>query len=101
MQTRQPLLLSKKIDLSGLKYFPISAKAGRNINIMNHKKDKQIVLSVPPSGGQRVYISPRIMCIPLDNEISLALESTPPAGPYESKEFSTPEYLNTNPYKFG
>ena len=29
------------------------------------------------------YIKPRIDCIPLDNEISLALESNPPTGPEE------------------
>lgn len=30
------------------------------------------------------YITPRIEWIPLDNEISLALQSAPPAGPDES-----------------
>lgn len=33
---------------------------------------------------KKKYISPRIEWIPLDNEISLALESTPPAGPSET-----------------
>jgi hypothetical protein len=30
------------------------------------------------------YIKPRVEWIPLDNEISLALESAPPAGPSET-----------------
>lgn len=30
------------------------------------------------------YIKPRIEWIPLDNEISLALESAPPIGPSET-----------------
>jgi hypothetical protein len=33
---------------------------------------------------KKKYISPRIEWIPLDNEISLALESDPPAGPSET-----------------
>jgi hypothetical protein len=33
---------------------------------------------------KRKYIKPRIEWIPLGNEISLALESTPPAGPSET-----------------
>ena len=33
---------------------------------------------------KKKYISPRIEWIPLDNEISLALESSPPVGPSES-----------------
>jgi hypothetical protein len=33
---------------------------------------------------KKKYITPRIEWIPLDNEISLALESAPPAGPSES-----------------
>lgn len=33
---------------------------------------------------KKKYISPRIEWIPLDNEISLALESNPPAGPGET-----------------
>lgn len=32
---------------------------------------------------KKKYITPRIEWIPLDNEISLALESNPPAGPEE------------------
>jgi hypothetical protein len=33
---------------------------------------------------KKKYIAPRIEWIPLDNEISLALESAPPAGPSET-----------------
>jgi hypothetical protein len=33
---------------------------------------------------KKKYIKPRIEWIPLDNEISLALESSPPAGPGET-----------------
>jgi hypothetical protein len=33
---------------------------------------------------KKKYIKPRIEWIPLDNEISLALESSPPAGPSET-----------------
>lgn len=47
---------------------------------------------------KKEYIFPRIERILLDNEISLALESTPPFGPNESASLS-PEYLNNNPFK--
>jgi len=33
---------------------------------------------------KKIYIKPRIEWIPLDNEISLALESSPPVGPGET-----------------
>jgi hypothetical protein len=33
---------------------------------------------------KKKYIKPRIEWIPLDNEISLALESAPPVGPGET-----------------
>jgi hypothetical protein len=33
---------------------------------------------------KRVYLQPQIFCIELDNEISLALTSAPPAGPDET-----------------
>jgi hypothetical protein len=33
---------------------------------------------------KKKYIKPRIEWIPLDNEISLALESSPPIGPSET-----------------
>jgi hypothetical protein len=42
---------------------------------------------------RRKYIAPKIIIIGLDKEISLALESTPPWGPEESKS-NAPEYFN-------
>jgi hypothetical protein len=43
------------------------------------------------------YISPEILRIQLDNEISLALESSPPAGPLEMTQ-KMPEYFNNDPF---
>ena len=43
---------------------------------------------------KKKYIAPRIEWIQLDNEISLALESSPPAGPSESFNFNI-----ENPFK--
>jgi hypothetical protein len=47
---------------------------------------------------QRMYTTPKIEKIVLDNEISLALQSAPPTGPDEgiSKVY---EYFNNDPYK--
>jgi hypothetical protein len=42
------------------------------------------------------YIQPVVKKIVLDNEISLALESSPPFGPGESSN-KVPEYFNNNP----
>ena len=44
------------------------------------------------------YISPTIVKIKLDNEISLALESSPPLGPNETAN-NAPEYFNNDPFK--
>lgn len=49
---------------------------------------------------KNTYKSPQIEIIVLDNEISLALESTPPEGPGESRNV-VPEYLNNNPFAEG
>jgi hypothetical protein len=46
---------------------------------------------------KKKYIAPHIECIPLDNEISLVLESAPPAGPDEGA-LLTPEYMNKDPF---
>jgi hypothetical protein len=43
---------------------------------------------------KKKYITPHIEWISLDNEISLALESNPPAGPGELTD-----NLSHNPYK--
>lgn len=47
--------------------------------------------------GLRKYIAPDIVLIKLDNEISLALESTPPEGPNEVYNI-TPTQFNNNPF---
>lgn len=36
---------------------------------------------------KRRYIHPDVICVSLDNEISLALESNPPDGPGETMNF--------------
>ena len=43
---------------------------------------------------KKKYTSPAIEIIVLDNEISLALESTPPVGPSETLNFK-----ENNPFK--
>ena len=48
--------------------------------------------------GKRIYNKPEIVCIELDNNISLALESTPPNGPDEGA-YLTPEYQKIDPFK--
>ena len=44
------------------------------------------------------YIAPLIERIKLDNEISLALASTPPVGPDEENILSVPEFNKNNPF---
>lgn len=46
---------------------------------------------------KRLYNSPEIVCIELDNEISLVLESNPPFGPDEVAQ--SVEQNNNNPFK--
>ena len=46
----------------------------------------------------RLYVSPVIHRIELDNEIALQLESTPPKAPGEAN-LKTPEYFNNDPFK--
>ena len=46
---------------------------------------------------KKIYISPIIEQILLDNEISLALESNPSGGPDEGA-LLTPDYLKNDPY---
>jgi len=45
---------------------------------------------------KKQYIEPQIELVRLDNDISLALESTPPEGPLEYG-YNTPEFFNNNP----
>lgn len=47
---------------------------------------------------KKKYVAPTVEWIELDNNISLALESSPPLGPGETSN-QTPEYFNTIPYK--
>lgn len=48
---------------------------------------------------KKAYTAPAIEKILLDNEISLVLESTPPAGPGEGASLKAPEYFNNDPFK--
>ncbi len=60
---------------------------------MEHSKSNEYTAQIlnPPTGGRgaKKYIKPRIEIIFLDNEISLALESTPPIGPEEGYNFNS------------
>jgi hypothetical protein len=47
---------------------------------------------------KRIYVAPNIENIKLDNEISLALASTPPGAPGEGY-LNVPEYLKNDPLK--
>jgi hypothetical protein len=47
---------------------------------------------------KKIYSTPCIDLIILDNEISLALESSPPAGPEETST-NLPFNFNNNPFK--
>ena len=48
---------------------------------------------------KKIYIAPSIEIIFLDNEISLALASSPPAGPSETNNTQTaPEYFSSEPF---
>jgi hypothetical protein len=46
---------------------------------------------------KKIYIAPFIEIIILDNEISLSLESNPPAGPNEIAFINSA--INNNPFK--
>ncbi len=46
----------------------------------------------------KLYVSPVIERVELDNEISLTLDSAPPAGPGEPTGYF-PEYYNQDPLK--
>ena len=48
---------------------------------------------------KNIYIAPSIEIIFLDNEISLALASAPPAGPSETyNTLTAPEYFSNEPF---
>jgi len=65
---------------------------------MNQTKNIGAQLLIPPMGGRgaKKYITPRIEWIPLDSDISLALESSPPLGPSETN--LSPEFLQHEPF---
>ena len=67
---------------------------------MKHSKinNRTQLLKSPIGGFRRFYTSPRIELIILDNEISLALESSPPVGPEESSNNLSFNF-NDNPFK--
>lgn len=48
--------------------------------------------------NKRLYSSPLIELIVLDNEIALILESNPPSGPYEGQILNVPEFFKTDPF---
>jgi hypothetical protein len=48
---------------------------------------------------KRDYSQPEITRVKLDNEISLALESNPAAGPDEVRNNKAPEHFNIDPFK--
>jgi hypothetical protein len=47
---------------------------------------------------KRIFHTPKIERVKLDNEISLALESVPPVGPDEITSI-VPEHFNHDPFK--
>lgn len=48
--------------------------------------------------NKRKYITPFVVRVKLDNEITLALASSPPEGPEETT-LNAPEYFNNDPFK--
>jgi len=56
------------------------------------------MINIELKAEKRMYTYPEIVSIELDNEISLALESSPPDGPGEGIGQSLQHYQN-NPFK--
>ncbi|MEI8272610.1 MAG: hypothetical protein WCG08_08295 [Paludibacter sp.] len=48
---------------------------------------------------KREYLTPKVECVKLDNEISLVLESDPPVPGNETQNTNTPEYFNKDPFR--
>lgn len=71
------------------------------MKVMKQKDNKNNSHFPSPRGegsGVRLYIIPAIERVLLDNEISLALESTPPT--YEQiLNQKAPDYFNADPFK--
>ena len=51
--------------------------------------------------NKKQYVLPEVSRIELDNEISLALASSPPIGPVEGNNLKLPEVYTDDPYKMG
>jgi hypothetical protein len=47
---------------------------------------------------KKKYLAPQVQLIALDNEISLALQSSPPDGPGETMNYNIESDIN-NPFK--
>lgn len=63
---------------------------------MKNTQDMNII----NNDNKRNYITPEVAIIKLDNEISLALASDPPAGPGEGSGGTyAPEYMKQDPFK--
>ncbi|HNX88052.1 MAG TPA: hypothetical protein PKH58_03130 [Paludibacteraceae bacterium] len=48
---------------------------------------------------KRIYLTPEVERIKLDNEISLQMESVPPTGPNEISGSNTIIYHNNDPFR--
>jgi len=48
---------------------------------------------------KRIYTSPSIQVVNLDNEISLQLASVPPVPDSGDEVYNTADYFNNDPYK--
>lgn len=72
-------------------------------NIMKQSQinEQTTELSTIPKcgGGSKKYKKPCVEWIPLDNDISLALESSPPAGPLETNNNYDMNGIKNNPYE--
>lgn len=72
-------------------FAPLSLERGRD------KSDNPMITNLTNTEKRR-YNPPMMERIKLDNAISLALASAPPAGPFESGN-SAPGYFNNDPFK--
>jgi hypothetical protein len=48
---------------------------------------------------KKIYNTPHIELLIIDNNVALILESNPPIGPDETREISTPDFLHNNHFK--
>ena len=62
-------------------------------------KHKESMNTKKLTAVKRTYISPQIVRIKLDNEISLTLGSTEAADPMTEPIVKSPEYFNNFPFK--